>query len=93
VSFPGLDALAHVLTKNASMKLEIEGHTDNTGTKAYNQVLSKKRAKAVLEYLVGKGIDNGRLTSKGYEFSRPAASNETPEGRTKNRRVELKPIK
>jgi OOP family OmpA-OmpF porin len=88
-----LDALANVLIKNAVMKLEIEGHTDNTGTKAYNQVLSEKRATVVLEYLVGKGIDNGRLTSKGYGFSRQAASNDTPEGRTKNRRVELKPVK
>lgn len=90
---PKLDALVDVLNNNALMKLEIAGHTDNIGTQSYNQVLSEKRAAAVMHYLVDKGIDQDRLVSKGYNFSKPVASNDTAEGRSKNRRVELKPLR
>ncbi|HUN55439.1 MAG TPA: OmpA family protein [Smithella sp.] len=66
----------------------IEGHTDNVGKEAYNQRLSEERAKSVRQYLIDKfGIDGSRLTTVGYGFSRPIASNDTAEGRQKNRRV------
>jgi OOP family OmpA-OmpF porin len=66
----------------------IEGHTDNVGKAAYNQRLSEERAKSVRQYLIDKfGIDGSRLTTVGYGFSKPIASNDTAEGRQKNRRV------
>jgi len=74
------------------MKLEIQGHTDNRGSAKYNKKLSGKRARAVMEYLVKKGISSDRLSAVGYGFSMPAATNTTAEGRAMNRRVELKPI-
>ena len=67
----------------------IEGHADSVGTEEYNQELSEKRAKAIVEYLVKKGIDPLRLTTKGYGFNKPAAPNDTPENRARNRRVEI----
>ena len=91
-SHPGLNAVADVLSKNPDMKLQIEGHTDNIGSAAYNQTLSERRAQAVVNYLIKKGFDKDRFTITGYGFTRPAASNDTEEGRAKNRRVELKPI-
>ena len=66
----------------------IEGHTDNVGNAAYNQRLSEERANSVRQYLIDKfGIDASRLTSVGYGLSRPIASNDTAEGKQKNRRV------
>jgi outer membrane protein OmpA-like peptidoglycan-associated protein len=91
-SYPALDEIVDVLEKNPSVKVEIEGHTDSTGSAALNQRLSEQRAQAVLEYLVRKGIDRKRLSAKGYGLTRPIASNATPQGRAKNRRVELNPI-
>jgi len=88
-----LDKAAAVFERNPELKVEIEGHTDNIGTKAYNQKLSLKRARAVMDYLVEKGVDKERLTAKGYGFSRPVSTNETAEGRALNRRVQLTPIK
>jgi len=67
----------------------IEGHTDNVGKKESNQKLSEARAKAVLEYLVGRGVDKKRLKSVGYGMTKPVEKNDTEEGRAKNRRVEL----
>jgi OmpA-OmpF porin, OOP family len=90
--YPILDDVVRVLRENPSMKLEVGGHTDNRGAAGYNLSLSKKRAAAVMEYLLKKGISKDRLTSNGYGFSRPAAPNDTPEGRAENRRVELKPL-
>ncbi len=87
-----LDNVVTILKKNTSLKLEIQGHTDNRGSEAYNQPLSEKRAKAVMEYLVENGVEQSRLNFVGYGFSRPATSNDTAEGRAMNRRVELKPI-
>jgi OOP family OmpA-OmpF porin len=81
-----------VLRENPSLKVEIDGHTDSTGSAAFNQTLSEQRAKAVLEYFVSKGISRGRLIAKGFGPSNPVASNVTAEGRAKNRRVELKPL-
>jgi OOP family OmpA-OmpF porin len=80
------------LKTNPSLKLEVQGHTDNRGAAGYNQDLSEKRAKAVMNYMLEKGIANARLTFVGYGFSKPATSNATAEGRALNRRVELKPL-
>ena len=91
--FKDLDEVVTVLKKNPNLKIEIQGHTDNIGSAKYNQILSAKRAKAVMEYLVKKGVDPSRLTYAGYGFSMPIASNKTAEGRAQNRRVELHIIK
>jgi OOP family OmpA-OmpF porin len=68
----------------------VEGHTDNVGADAYNMNLSKERAKAVMDYLVSKGVPATKISSVGYGEEKPIASNETEEGRSKNRRVEIK---
>lgn len=87
-----LERLAQLLKENASIKIEISGHTDNVGSAAYNKTLSEKRAKAVVDYLIGVGIDAGRLTFAGYGFDKPIAPNTTEEGRQLNRRTEFKII-
>ncbi len=89
-SYAELDHLLGILNDNPNMKIEISGHTDNTGSAAINTRLSGERAKAVVDYLTGKGIDKSRLTSRGYGSSQPVADNSTPQGRAKNRRVEFK---
>jgi len=88
---PILDSAVSVLTQNPDIKVEIQGHTDNSGKKAYNDLLSKKRATAVMEYLIKKGISPHRLSSAGFGSSKPVASNMTAVGRAHNRRVELAP--
>ncbi|MFC1515173.1 OmpA family protein [Thermodesulfobacteriota bacterium] len=88
-----LDEVVAVMKKNPDLKFEVRGHTDNRGSEAYNQQLSENRAKSVVAYLVEAGIDAGRLTAKGYNFSEPIASNDTAEGMAMNRRVELAPIR
>jgi OmpA-OmpF porin, OOP family len=89
-STPTLKEIGTMLKEHADLKLTIEGHTDNVGDAASNQTLSEKRAAAVKAYLVSSyGIDAGRLQTKGLGASKPAASNDTPEGRQQNRRVEL----
>jgi OmpA-OmpF porin, OOP family len=90
ISFAELDKLVDILSKNPTLKIEISGHTDNVGNAAYNKTLSDNRAKSVVEYIVSKGIDQARLTHKGYGLENPVASNETEEGRALNRRVEMK---
>ena len=87
-----LDEVVTILQKNPEMKLEIQGHADNTGTPEYNLWLSERRASRVMEYLVSKGIDPERLTAKGYGSTQPVVSNDTAEGRARNRRVELKRV-
>jgi outer membrane protein OmpA-like peptidoglycan-associated protein len=90
VSYPILDAVAEALLANPHIeKLRIDGHTDDEGTEEYNHALSESRAKAVMEYLIGKQIPAERLDYKGYGFSRPKASNQTEEGKAINRRVEF----
>ena len=74
-------------------QVEVQGHTDITGSAAINRTLSKGRAESVRKYLVGKGIAKGRLSSKGFGPDVPIADNATPEGREMNRRVEFKIIK
>jgi outer membrane protein OmpA-like peptidoglycan-associated protein len=88
--YPSLDEAATVLKKNPDLKVEIQGHTDNTGSAEYNQRLSEKRARSVMEYFLKKGVEPERLSSAGYGFTKPVTSNRTPEGRAMNRRVELK---
>jgi len=93
-SFKLLDEVASVLARNPGLgPVLIEGHTDNVGARALNLNLSDRRARAVLEYLVGKGIDRKRLRSQGFGFDRPITSNKTPLGRAKNRRVEFRLVK
>jgi OmpA-OmpF porin, OOP family len=89
-SYNPLDEIAAILADNSSFKVSIEGHTDNEGNKAANQVLSEKRAKVVLQYLAGKGIVESRMQSKGFGQDKPVSNNNTAEGRSKNRRVEIK---
>ena len=90
VSFPILDEVVSLLKANPTIKqLAIEGHTDNQGTPDYNQKLSEERADSVMAYLASKGIEAPRMTAKGYGLTRPRASNDTDEGRQKNRRVEF----
>ncbi|MBW2204548.1 MAG: OmpA family protein, partial [Deltaproteobacteria bacterium] len=84
-----LNAVVKVLKNNPSLKIRIEGNTDNIGTAKYNMGLSNRRAKSVLEYLVKAGINKNRLSTVGYGF---IATNITPEGRALNRRVELTPL-
>jgi len=90
--YPFLEEAVKVLQMNPTMKIEIHGHTDSVGSDSYNQTLSEKRANAVKDYLIGKGIDPNKLTVKGMGEKDPIASNETPEGRAQNRRVELNVI-
>jgi|GEM_PF-748135 len=88
-SYEALDKVLKLLRNNKDLKLEIAGHTDNVGSYSTNKKLSTNRAKSVVDYLVGHGIDSSRLEHKGYSFTEPIASNDTPEGRQKNRRVEF----
>jgi len=98
-SFPVLDQLVSMMNENKDMKLEIGAHTDSKGRDAYNLKLSDARARSVVDYLIGKGINTDRLKSKGYGESKPIAENanadgsDNPGGRQKNRRTEFKIIK
>ena len=85
-----LDKVADWFAANPGAKAEIEGHTDNTASAAYNQALSERRAKAVYDYLVSKGVAADRLSCRGFGYSQPVATNDTPEGRQQTRRVEIK---
>ena len=88
-----LDNIINILKKTPGLKIRVEGHTDNIGSKKYNLDLSKKRAQAIKDYLVGKGIDQSRITSVGHGLSKPIAGNDTKKGRALNRRAELIPVK
>ena len=85
-----LDFVVEALNASPSLTVEVGGHTDARGSEIYNQQLSQRRAASVRQYLLEKGIDAVRLTSKGYGESRPVADNQTDGGRELNRRVELK---
>ncbi len=86
---PKLDELANVFAKYPENIVVIGGHTDSIGSEAYNLELSEKRAQSVAAYLRSKNINISSLTAKGYGESQPVATNETAEGRQKNRRVEI----
>jgi OOP family OmpA-OmpF porin len=88
-----LDEGVDFLNNNQEINVEIQGHTDNIGSKEYNQNLSEKRAMAVRDYLISKGIEEERLIIKGYGSSNPLTSNDTEERRSKNRRVQFERIK
>jgi outer membrane protein OmpA-like peptidoglycan-associated protein/tetratricopeptide (TPR) repeat protein len=89
-SYEALDQVVRFLENNESVRLEISGHTDNTGSLRINSTLSEARARAVVNYLTDRGIAGNRLEYKGYADSQPVAENNTPEGREMNRRVEFK---
>ena len=89
-STPTLKQIAAMLEQHPELRLRIEGHTDNVGAKDANRTLSEKRAAAVKAILVGEyHVNAGRLESKGFGDTKPAGGNDTPEGRSNNRRVEL----
>ncbi len=88
-SFDELNELAGLLKKKAAWRLMISGHTDNQGGAAYNMNLSKNRANALADYLAKQGIDKSRFVVKWYGQTKPIAPNTTPQGRQKNRRVEM----
>jgi len=91
-SLPSLTELAEVLKKKSAWGLQISGHTDNVGDDQKNLILSKKRAEAVKAFMVSQGIDAARLSTLFFGETMPIATNDTPEGRQKNRRVEMKII-
>jgi outer membrane protein OmpA-like peptidoglycan-associated protein len=84
-----LNKIVSLLNENPNMKVQISGHTDNVGKKEANQLLSLNRAKSVVNYLVGKGINANKLLPKGFGDAKPVASNDTEEGKTLNRRTEI----
>ncbi len=89
-SYASLDRLAALLVKKQAWKLSVSGHTDSQGDDAKNMILSKQRAEAVKAYLASKGVAPERLKTFFYGETKPIATNDTPEGRQKNRRVEMK---
>jgi len=88
-AYPVLNQVLELMTKYTGFKLEIEGHTDNTGSPTANLKISQKRADAIKNFFINKGIGGDRLYSIGYGLEKPIASNKTPSGRALNRRVEL----
>ena len=94
VSFGLLDDVAKVLTDNPQIALlQVEGHTDSTGTAAINRKLSQQRAESVMAYLASKGVGKPRMKAQGFGPDRPIADNGTDEGKEKNRRVEFNILK
>ncbi|MBU3661767.1 MAG: OmpA family protein [Bacteroidetes bacterium] len=89
VSFPILDAIVQVMSDHPDYKLNISGHTDNVGDDAMNMTLSKDRAASVSNYLITKGVSPMRVSSAGYGESKPVDTNDSENGRTRNRRVEF----
>jgi len=87
-----LNKIVGFLQANPSIRIEISGHTDNTGTVEYNRILSENRAKTVAAYLNNAAIPPDRIVYKGYGMSNPVSANDTEEGKAKNRRTELKII-
>lgn len=85
-----LDKVVQLMQDNPTVKIQIEGYTDNVGSAMDNMKLSENRAKAVVNYLVSKNISSARLTAKGFGATKPIADNSTEEGRAQNRRTELK---
>ncbi|KFF18773.1 OmpA family protein [Flavobacterium hydatis] len=88
-SLPIIDEIQKLLTNNASLKISIEGHTDNTGVAARNKKLSEDRANAIKTALTAKGINAARLQTKGWGADKPVADNTSEDGKAKNRRVEI----
>ncbi len=89
-SFKQLNEIAGLLKEKKGMEIEIAGHTDNVGTKEHNMALSQRRADAIRNYLIKKGANPNHITAVGYGDQQPIDSNATPEGRAKNRRIEVR---
>ena len=89
ISLPELENLKTVLLENPTVRILVEGHTDNVGDAVLNFKLSEKRAKVVKDYLVSKNIAKNRISVKGFGGTKPAFSNTTESNRKKNRRVEI----
>ena len=89
-SYAALDEVAAVLQQDRDIKIKIEAHSDNRGTHSRNMGWSEKRAKSVADYFIAKGIDPKRITHHGYGDTKPIADNKTEQGRSLNRRVEIK---
>jgi OOP family OmpA-OmpF porin len=92
-SFPELNRITELMKEKSGMQITISGHTDATGPEQYNLGLSERRAKAVVKYLVEKGIASDRITTEYFGESKPTDTNDTKEGRQKNRRVEFRILK
>ena len=92
-SYKELNTLYGLMQAHPYMHIEVKGHADNSGTKKHNQTLSISRAKAVVDFLVKKGISTDRLSYKGYGDEMPVASNANEAGRKENRRVEFKVVR
>ncbi len=88
-SFGVINEIVSLMHQNSDLKFSIEGHTDSDGSESLNQTLSEARAKAVMDEMINRGIAPSRLASVGHGQSRPVASNDTPEGKAQNRRVEF----
>ncbi len=91
-SRPILDKAAELISANPTIKIEVDGHTDNVGRPANNLRLSQQRADAVRNYLISKGVSGDQLVAKGFGGTQPIADNKTARGRAANRRVELKKL-
>ena len=91
-SYPAIDAIFSMLQANPQTRIQINGHTDNTGNANKNLALSEARANSVAQYLINKKIDKNRIIIKGFGSQKPIADNSTDEGRYKNRRVEFQII-
>jgi OOP family OmpA-OmpF porin len=88
-SYPELDRMVEVLKTNPAVRIELDGHTDNQGDPVLNMTLSEKRVETVKAYLVSKGIESKRISTKAFGGTKPIAPNDTEENRKKNRRVEI----
>ncbi|MBN1271123.1 MAG: OmpA family protein [Candidatus Aminicenantes bacterium] len=88
-----LEEFARLMILCPNLKIEIQGHTDNTGAAAHNLELSNRRARTVQKFILLYGIDPSRMKAKGYGVTKPVDTNDTEEGKAKNRRVELVKIK
>jgi outer membrane protein OmpA-like peptidoglycan-associated protein len=88
-SKPIVDQIVLLLKDNPTLKVSVEGHTDNTGAPARNKTLSQERAQSVMNALTAAGIDKKRLSAVGWGQDKPMADNKTEEGKAKNRRVEI----
>lgn len=85
-----LDRIADSMVQFPESLIDVYGFTDSTGSVGYNQRLSEQRAQAVANYLIGHGVSSGRIRSQGFGVGNPVASNDTEDGRARNRRVEIK---
>jgi len=92
-SYPELNRVVKLMNENPEMEIEISGHTDNVGSNSFNLKLSDERANAVRTYLIEHKINANRIKAKGYGKNRPVASNDTDDGKQKNRRVEFTILK